>query len=417
MQLRDYQEQIRDKAYDIITRLGIVYLALEPRVGKTLTSLSLAKKLNARRVCFITKKKAISSIESDYSKSGISFDEFIVTNYDQIHNLKPVYDLYISDESHCLGAFPKPSNRTKQLKALIGQSRVILLSGTPNPESYSQIYHQFWISAHSPFAKYKNFYLWAKDYVNVKKKYIRSMQINDYSHAVEDKVKGAIEPYMVTFSQEEAGFTSFVDEEILYVPIDERIYKVMARLKKDKLYTMKSGDVILCDTPVKMQSVFHQLSSGTLKIDDTKRVTIDESKAWFIKSYFAGRKIAIFYKFIQEGEVLRKVFPDHTDVPEEFNKHDHLTFICQIVSGREGTNLSTGDALVMYNIDFSAVSYWQSRQRMNSHDRKKANKMYWIFSERGIEKFVHRAVVKKQNYTKDYFVKDMKEIGQLMIEA
>lgn len=412
MQLRDYQERIRDQAYEIILKLGIAYLALEPRVGKTITSLSLAKKLGSKKVCFITKKKAISSIESDYSKSGISFDEFIAVNYEQTHKLNPIYDLYICDEAHCLGQYAKPSNRTKQLKSIIGSTRVILLSGTPNPESFSQIYHQFWISAHGPFVKYKTFYQWARDYVNVKKKYIRSMQINDYSEAKAEMVKGAIEPYMVTLSQQEAGFTSFVDEEILYVPIDERIYKVMARLKKDKLYTMKSGDVILCDTPVKMQSVFHQLSSGTLKIDETKRVTIDESKAWFIKSRFAGQKIAIFYKFIQEGEVLRKVFPDNTDSPEEFNKHDHLTFICQIVSGREGTNLSTSDALVMYNIDFSAVSYWQSRARMQTHGRTKASKLYWIFSERGLEKFVHRAVVKKQNYTKDYFVKDIKLIGQ-----
>jgi hypothetical protein len=82
-----------------------------------------------------------------------------------------------------------------------------------------------------------------------------------------------------------------------------------------------------------------------------------------------------------------------------------------VVSGREGTNLSTADALVMYNIDFSATSYWQARARMQTKDRIKASKLYWIFSEKGIEHFVYKAVVKKQNYTKKFFSKDMKFIG------
>jgi hypothetical protein len=41
----------------------------------------------------------------------------------------------------------------------------------------------------------------------------------------------------------------------------------------------------------------------------------------------------------------------------------------QIVAGREGVNLSTADALVFYNIDFSATSYWQARARLQTKDR------------------------------------------------
>ena len=47
--------------------------------------------------------------------------------------------------------FPKPSKRTKQIKQIVGDKKLILLSGTITPESYSQIYHQFWISEFTPF--------------------------------------------------------------------------------------------------------------------------------------------------------------------------------------------------------------------------------------------------------------------------
>ena len=42
------------------------------------------------------------------------------------------------------------------------------MSGTPAVESYSQLYHQFYISAFSPFKDYTNFYKWANDFVDKK---------------------------------------------------------------------------------------------------------------------------------------------------------------------------------------------------------------------------------------------------------
>jgi hypothetical protein len=162
----------------------------------------------------------------------------------------------------------------------------------------------------------------------------------------------------------------------------------------------------VCDTPAKMQQVFHQLSSGTIITDDEKRKTIDESKALFIKSKFAGKKIAIFFNFVEEGNLLRKIFPINTDSPEIFNAHDNVTFIGQFISSRMGVNLKTADWLIAYNIAFSATTYFQFRARGQVQERVNACKLGWIFSKRGIEKFVHKAVTKKMDYTNNYFKKD-----------
>ena len=78
----------------------------------------------------------------------------------------------------------------------------------------------------------------------------------------------------------------------------------------------------------------------------------------------------------------------------------------QIVSGREGISLKQAVALVYYNIDFSATSYWQSRDRMTTKDRL-YNKVYWIFSKGGIEDQIYKAVVKKKDYTLTHFKKDL----------
>lgn len=411
MQLRTEQRVVVDKAKEILSSKGLMCLFAEVRTGKSIMSLTIANEGTSRKynnVCFITKKKAISSVESDYQKSGFKFQKLTVTNFEQADKLLPEYDLIIVDESHGLGSYPKPSKRTKDIKAIVGSAHIILMSGTPTPESYSQIYHQMFISKNSPFAVYVNFYKWAKEYVTVGKRYFGAIEFNDYSKAKEDKIKEVIAPYMVNFSQEDAGFSSFVEEEILTVKMNENIYKLMDVLKKKKVYKMKSDEAIIADTPVKLQSIFHQLSSGTIKIEE-KRYDMDESKVKFIAERFKDKKIAIFYKFIAEGDLLRRWFPNATDSPEEFNESTDKVFICQIITGREGINLSTAEALVMYNIDFSATSYWQVRARIQTKDRVSACKLYWIFSDNGIERHIYKAVNNKKNFTLSYFNQSLKQ--------
>lgn len=406
IELRPDQVATVDKGFEILKRYNLLYLAAQVRTGKSIMSMTIAKKMGWRKVCFVTKKMAISSIKSDYTKLGHEFQVFHVTNFEQTPNLFPEYDGYIIDEATSIAAFPKPGKYCKALKEVIKKSPVILMSGTPSPESPSQIFHQLWVSYYSPFSPYKNFYAWAKDFVKVDKKFYNGFQFSDYSKGKEKEIMEVVKHYMVTLSQQEAGFVSHVDEEIISVEIDKRMYDLMAVLKKNKVYKMKDGDHILCDTPVKMQSAFHQISSGTIITEEGNHKILDESKAWFIKSKFAGKKIAIFYKFISEGELLRKVFPMSTDIPELFRDRDDITFICQVTKGRMGVNLSTADALVMYNIDFSATTYFQARARMQSQDRVKASKLYWIFSTDGIERKVYSMVTRKIPYTTKYFMKD-----------
>ncbi len=66
MEYRDYQLEIINNASRTIAEHKFVYLAMEVRTGKTLTALGIAEQQNCKRVLFLTKKKAIRSIEKDY---------------------------------------------------------------------------------------------------------------------------------------------------------------------------------------------------------------------------------------------------------------------------------------------------------------------------------------------------------------
>jgi hypothetical protein len=404
MELRDYQIEKANEAVSILRSKNIVYLAMEVRCGKTLTALETIRLYGAKNVLFLTKKKAIKSIENDYKNFEYNKHfELTVTNNESMHKIVGRFDLVVHDESHRFGAFPKPSNGAKMFSRLYGRLPLILLSGTPTPESFSQIFHQFWISNYSPFP-HTNFYKWASDYVNVTQRHLGYGMVNDYTKANQEAIEKVIKPYMVTFTQQQAGFKTSVKENIVYVKMKDITYGLCDRLKKDLVIEGRE-DIIMADTAVKLMSKLHQLYSGTIKFESGKTKTIDLTKAEFIESKFKGVKIGVFYKFKEELEALKEVFEDNltTDI-EEFDNTDK-NIALQIVSGREGISLRNAKYLVYYNMDFSATSYWQSRDRLTTMDRLE-NEIFYIFTDGGIESKIYKSVINKKNYTLTHFKRD-----------
>ena len=404
--LRDYQVNIAIEAVGILKINKIVYISAQVRTGKSLMALETAKLYGAKRVLFLTKKKAISSIVDDYNDFGYTFDLEVV-NDESMHKIEGNFDLIIHDEHHRFGAFPKPGAGTKLFKKMFGAKPMIFLSGTMTPESYSQIYHQFWVSGYSPFKQYVNFYKWANDYVNVKLKNLGYAKVNDYSDAKYNLIYPIIKPYIITFTQEQSGFTTQVIEHIIPVEMQPVTYNVISRLKRDLVVTSSDGRTILADTSVKLQQKIHQLGSGTIKFEDGTAKIIDYSKANVIKEKFSDYKIGIFYKYKEELTMLKEVFGDKlTTELDEFNQTDKW-IAYQYLSGREGINLSKADYLVMFSIDFSATTYFQARDRMTTKDRLK-NEIFWLLSTKTLDTKIYKAVMNKKSYTNTLFKKDVR---------
>lgn len=409
--LRPYQEEISKEAHHVLSKLKIVYLSMAVRTGKSATSLNTAKLGGFKNVLFLTKKKAIKSIEDDYSDFGFSNDfKLTVINNESAHKFIDKYDLLISDEHHRNGAFPKANQMTKFIKKNYSKLPMIFLSGTPHPESYSQIFHQFWCSDYSPFnvlGGMTNFYKWAKFYVNVKDRHLGYAVVKDYSDAKYDLIKVITDCYFITFTQKEAGFETEVKENVIKVKMNPLTYQLANKLKKNKFIIAKDGSEIMADTAVKEMQKLHQIYSGTVLFEDGTNRVFDFSKVEAIQENFQKNKIAIFYKFKAEYEALKKVLGDNlTNNLEEFNT-TNKNIALQIVAGSEGISLKKADYLVYYNIDFSSKNYWQSRDRLTTMQRK-SNDVYWLFSEGGIEEKIYQKVLLKKNYTLSVFKKEFK---------
>lgn len=387
------------------------YLCGEVRTGKTIVALYCANFFLESKpddYCLVvTTKKAIPSIKRDYVDSGFKYSIRCI-NYEALHLVKIMPKFIIWDEAHKLGTFPKPSKRTKLAREKFGHVRCLFLSGTPSPETFTQLYHQAYVLGdRSPWARYKNFRVWAKYYVVKKIIYVgNEMTRTDYNTCRAIALK-EFAPHMTSVTQKQAGFTGVVVERFHHVPLPDECKDLMREVIRKGISRKLS---IFVQNPSRKHTLVHQICSGTFKDDDKQGQTLSTFKAEYIQRRFinAGRKVAIFYVYKEEGRLLREYFSKHTDSPEEFNASKDLVFICQIVSGREGVDLKTADDLINFNISYSATCYWQGRSRSQSWDG--GDKLvHWLFSTSGVEADVYEAVINKQDYTKKHFKQYVRE--------
>lgn len=100
-ELRGYQVENANMGCAILKNYGIVYVAQAVRTGKTAVSFEIARIYGAKRVLFLTKKKAISSIQGDYEDFGYAEHfEIMIVNDESMHKVEGEFDIVIHDEHH-----------------------------------------------------------------------------------------------------------------------------------------------------------------------------------------------------------------------------------------------------------------------------------------------------------------------------
>lgn len=378
---------------------------MEVRTGKTFTALQAANDYGAKKVLFLTKKKAVESgtILKDYEALQPSF-KIVIANNESLHKVTDNdFDLLISDEHHRNGSYPKPNKTTKEIKQRFGHLPMIFLSGTPAIESGSQWYHSFWISDYSPFTE-KNFYRWADYYTTPSIKFFGSLQVKDYSKSKDELINPIIQPYLLKYTQKEAGFTAEIDEHIIYYEMPDKLRKMTDTLLKDELIRGNKENIV-ANNAAAMLNKIHQIENGTVITENNNAFVIDTYKAEFIKQYFRGRKTAIFYYFQKEKELLLQVFGDSitTDIHEFNSTRKH--FAIQQISGSEAISLKEADALVYFNFGYSGKNYCQGRDRMTTKERAE-NNVYFILAKKSINERIYKAIKAKKRYNEKLFMRD-----------
>ena len=207
----------------------------------------------------------------------------------------------------------------------------------------------------------------------------------------EDLVFKRIQKYIVTLTQEEAGFHQKVQDVLHHVPAPACL-KLADYIKKHKVYTFKDGSVYVADTIAKEFQAICQLSGGTLKMSDTDFKLLSDHKIKFIRDHFHGKKFAIYYKYKAERVALMDAFSDLvTEDSVEFQETGvEKIFIGQYRSKMEGVKLDKADDIIFYSMPFSNLEYLQSRERIMSRSKTSECKCHILIT--GIDQQIYDTV-------------------------
>ena len=400
MELYEHQEELINQAKPILRKYKLVYIAAETRTGKTLAAIHLLKD-DFKKILVVTKKKAISSWNSDIKLSKVK--NFDVINYESIHKMdSKEYDVIVLDEAHSIGSYPKSSQRAKQLKEMAKDKSIVYLSATPSAETYSQIFHQLWVSSFTPFEE-KSFYQWYKNYVEDDSIFIKGMFIKQYKASHGEMIMDMVNHLIVTMTKEKANFDVFVNERIHQVEVDEDYLSALEYFKSNRIITIDENEIV-AETSASALNKLHQLNGGTIKVDDKLSLIVSNHKVNYIKENLGNdEKIVILCNYIKERDLLLTRLANSTDEVEEFKNGSFKYFIGHIKTFSEGVDFSYADSMIIYSLNFSATTYLQSKERLANKKRVKPIVVHYLFTKGGIDEYIYQAVSNKMNFTNSYY--------------
>jgi len=392
--MNPYQHQIdiSSQALDILRKHMIVYLAMQERTGKTLTSILICEQTKCNNILVITKKKALVGWIDTLSKYKHN-KTYECINYESLHKCTFKPDLVIIDEAHSnLGAYPKVGKTWKEVYKFTKGKPIIYLSATPSAQTYAQLYHQFKLSSWTPWIKCPSFYNWHKDYGVENIIYLGGRQIKQYNEVKSEKVMRDVEHLFISYTRTELGFEHEPNDILHYIDLSSEIKEYYNSLLKDRVATVVGTEVI-ADTVMALRTKLHQIEGSTLKQEDKNIFLSKIDKIdYILKTWGDSDNLVIFYQYQNELSLLKQTFKSAT--------------ILQGTSFAEGVDLSMYETCVVYSMDFSTAKYTQRRARQCNMKRDTPIDFHFLLVKGAISEQVYQTVaVNRTNFVDSYFNK------------
>lgn len=370
-----HQVTIHGQAKQIFDKHNIVALSMEERTGKTLIAIMLAESSDAKRILILTKKKALPGWK-EHMRDYATTKDYTLTNYHQLTKLKPEYDLVIFDEAHyVLSGFPKPGKFMKLAKGIAYNCRAIYLSATFSAQGFSQLYHIFATTKHSPWDSYKNFYRWVDDYVIKYQIEVYGKHVTKYDRARDSAYKD-VQHLFLSYTRKDLGFKHEPEDHLHVVELEPEVTDTMEQLKKNGI---SDDGLIIADTSMGLMVELHKLEGqGWEKVN------------YIIDHWGDEQSVVIMAHYISEQDRLKTIFNNAT--------------VLSATSFAEGVDLSMFETLVIFSQGFSTAQHKQRRARQANMKRDTPINVHYLLTKKGVSAAVYKTVsVNGKNFVARYY--------------
>ena len=412
------------------------YIAADMGLGKTLIALTWATSIEAP-VIIVSPLRGVYTTWPDEIKKwfpGTTYAilhgedkdyaisrnvKFYITNYESLQWLfDKLITLYKSKKSIPFkamiideGSMTK-SWRTKRFKVLkqvrdLCTKGIIVLSGTPNPNSMMDLWSQYYIldkgkRLGSGITKFQTTFFDQNQYCRFK---------YDLKPGAEEQIYNLVKD--ITYRLDAADHNLDVPAKVdnmIKVPMPKEIKAKYKELEKN--FLMELEDVTVTATFAAAKSMkLRQLVQGALYHDDQGSYkVIHKAKLDVLKSLVeeaGGQGILCPIQFRFEKEMIRKAFPEVpviaggekyniTSLVKEWNKGNIPLLLCHPASLSHSVNMQQGShLLVWYSLPWSLEQYLQLTARLHRQGQTKTVISHHLIMEGSIDEKVVKALTAK----------------------
>lgn len=320
-------------------------------------------------------------------------------------------DLVVFDEAHRLKS---PTSKQSKAAAKIGEvaGSVLLLTGTHITKSPLDVFGQFRAMNKKVFGD--NWYafkftygIWGgfgkyqlRGYRNLKSLVLR---VRQHSFRITKDQCLDLPPKLF---------------ETVPVTLSSKAMNIYTQMAKEMIVELEETQATAAIVLVKLLRL-SQITSGFIKDVDGNIQVFDDSKLNTCLDLLEDlleedHKVVIFCRFIQDIELLRDQMikkkigyvilsgnvpgPQRDSLIDKFQTNPETkVFIAQIHTGSEGIELTAADAVIYYSMDYSALHYWQSQDRVHRPGQTKKVTYYHLVVPRTIDQVVLSVLKEKKN--------------------
>jgi SNF2-related domain/Helicase conserved C-terminal domain len=300
-------------------------------------------------------------------------------------------DLIIIDESH---EYKRPGGRgaqdawkmVRRLRKRRGDGRpyVLLLSGTPNPKGWRDVFAQFRIMDDSILGT--NVQSFDEDYVTFGHG-PRRFSVVSYRNT--RPLLRKIRAHSIAVSAEEAGLAGRQNWNSIRVDLPNAVSKIYQKFSEDMIVQLEGGGEISAKNSGVRRLRCLQIAGGFLtdgtQLHDAK---IQATKEWLRVLLEQEEHCIVYARFLPEvqalGEVAELVGYSVGVIQGSTPQLDRVRYIkalqrgkrptvlvFQIQTGKQSIELSTAAEVVYYSTPDGWVEYWQSLNRVRGPNQKR----------------------------------------------
>jgi SNF2 family DNA or RNA helicase len=348
-----------------------------------------------------TAKQRIEKIDKNKSSITIMSDSLMDWWFDKYGTLN-MFDMIIIDESSRFKS--AKAKRFKRLARMINleKQRVYLLSGTPVPNGWEDIWAQIFLldkgeRLGTSFWKFLDNYFLIYNYRKVLPKQNK------------EEILRRISDICIFASSDKIKLPNKTETKV-YFEFDEKKQEIFDRFEKDYIMQIDGKEITVLSKQILINKCL-QLSNGCIYHDGKSNYTFfDDSKLKFVEDYseqHPDENILVFYSFKFDKERLLKLKGaraiENTRDKDDWNNGKIKIGVISPYSFQYGGNLQFGGHVIMwFGLMWGLENYLQSNKRVWRQGQKNDVKIFYLMMKDTWDDYVYKAVVTKEIDQKDF---------------